>query len=396
MPKFANINVICSDDPQLKKEAVEERMAYGRQLLPNAEFLLFTQSDFQSTGAGAKLQLLESEMSDPGLFGGERIIKINLNEMDAMAIEVFTTIAANFRDMLFIVIEMSMIRAAYAKAKPVDPAPLRRILDFLPGSVGEKALENKSKKPRGRKSLSKEAKINEAIGYLKYLNADFVLLYPPEEQQLKSWIIQRAQKYQLSLDPAAVELIANCADNNLLMIDQSLQVMSLTYPQSRLSSEIIETYFTLDARYTGYEMPQALMQNDSLKALNILNSFYTGTPSELQEGLLRLIRSSDEAIKNLYEAKKLRVDRMNINDQRAFFLSHNARIRPIQDAYRRAIREWTPEMLRQASLCLSEASRALSCFDNEGAYRAMQRLAMVPRLRGRIDLKFLSPEPKSF
>lgn len=399
MPQFSNINVICSDDPQLKKEAVEERLAYGRQLMPNAEFLLFTPSDFQSVGAGAKLKQLESEMSDPGLFGGERIIKINLNGLESMAIEVFKTIAANFRDMLFIVIEMPMIKSTYAKVKPVNPAPLRRFLSFMPGTEGGNAIaaqKDKKHKASRKTARGKDAQINEALGYLKWLNADIVLLYPPEGPQLKTWIVQRAQKYGLGLEPAAVELIANCADNNLLLIDQSLHVMSLTYPKSRLSVDIVDTYFAQDARYTGFELPLNLMLGDSLKALNILNSFYSGLPSELQNGLLRLIRNTDEAIKNLYEAKKMKVERMSYEDQRTFFIAHNVRLRNMQDAYRKALREWNFEMMRQATLCLSEASCALSCFDNEGAYRAMQRLALVPKIHGYNNLKYLSQEPKLF
>lgn len=400
MPKFPNISVISSDDPQLKKEAVEERLAYGRQILPNAEFLLLTTTDFKSTGAEANVKLLESEMSDPGLFGGDRIIKINLSSMDNTAVQVFTTIAANFREGLFIVIELPMLKSAYFKnTKAVDPTPLRRCLDFtqsMDGSVGTGKTNEKKSKSKGR-ARSLDSKINEVFGYFKWLNADLVQIYPPDGQNLKNWISQRAKKYGMRMDPAAVDLVANCADNNLLMIDQSLLVMGLTYPNCTLTQDIVDTYFTQDARYNGYELPLALFNKDAVKALNILNSFYTGNTSELQEGLIRLIRTSDDAIKNLYDAQKVRLHGMkSSNDKKAFYLSHNIRLFNIQNAYERASREWTPEMLRQASLCLSEASQAMSYFDSEKAYRALQRLAMVPIMGGNRKLQYLSTEPKAF
>lgn len=387
--KFPNINIISSDDPLLRKEAVEERVAYGRTLLPNADFLLFTSSDLGGVGS-ANLKQLENEMSDPGLFGGDRIIKINLNGLDTIAVDVFTSLATNFRPGIYIVVELPQIKSTYAKVKPLDPSPLKRFLSFQPGTAGGEALDAQSsdKKKKAKKvRKGKETLINESLGYLKFLGADIQIIYQLDESKIKGWIVSRAQRYGLGLDPAAVDLISNCADNNLLLIDQSLQVLSFTYPNTRLGVDVVDTYFTHDSRYTGFELPVAICQKEYIRALNIINSVCSGpgnTNSSLQNGLRMLIYTMDSTLSTIYEGKREGIDRKPINLQKSFFFAHNTKLLKTQNAYLRAIREWTPDMLQQATLCLSEAARLFSKFDYEGSYRAMQRLAMVtqPRCNG--------------
>lgn len=393
MPQFANINLICSDDPLLKKEAVEERLAYGRQLLPNADFLLYTASDLGGIG-GANLKQLENEMSDPGLFGGDRIIKINLNGLDTTAVEVFTSLATNYRPGLFIIVELPIIKAAYSKVKPLDPAPLKRFLSFMPGTAGGDAFDAQHSKRKTKKTRkSKESQITDSLGYLKYLGADIVLIYPLDEAKTRYWINDRAKRYGLSLEPDAVNLIANCADNNLMLIDQSLQVLSLTYPNARLNVELVDTYFTQDSRYTGFELPVAICLQDSLKALNIINSVCSGagsSSSSLQSGLRLLISSMDNTLSTIYAGQREKILKQQYNVQMSFMYSHNIKLQSTQNAYKKAIGLWTPQMLHLATQCLSEATMLYSRFDFEGAYRAMQRLAMVPQQRNLGQLMHLN------
>lgn len=399
MPNFPNINIVCSDDPLLRKEAVEERLAYGRYILPNAEFLLFTTTDFKTGGVGgANVKQMETEMSDPGLFGGDRIIKLNLSDADSTTVDVFNTIAANFRPGLFIVVEMPMIKKLLINAKSVDPSPLKRFLDYSDTGAGGQAFakqqSGKSKEKKSRKGL--EGKLLESFGYLKYLGADIVPLYAIEESRIRSWIISRAQRYGLELDNEALEFVASSADNNLLLIDQTLYVLGMTYPRTRLTANLVEKYLSLDSRYTGNELPLAIWQGDSLKALNIINSLCTSAGTDMGDGLRTLIRIMDEAINTIYEGRQMNLMRMPLAERRSFFLGHRVFFPLAQDAYCNVMQRWSPYMLQQATVCLSEAAQAFSSFDNEGAYRALQRLAMIPTVGNNPHLKYLSTQSELF
>lgn len=393
------ISIICSDDPLLRKEAVQDRLNFCRDQCQQAhgeaaEFLLFTHSDFKQAGSTTtNLKQLESEMSDPGLFGGFRLIKINLSDADNTAADVLTTLATNFRDGLYVVVEMPQVKTAFLapKNKPADPAPLRRMLNFADATSGKDTKAKAKKVRRG-----KDAKLLEAFSYLLFLNAEIKVLYALDPQQVRPWIKERAHRYNLDLTPEALEFIANCSDNNLLTIDQSLNVLGMTYPRMRLGIEQVELYFNQDSRYTGLELPIAICQKDSLKALNIINSVCTSAGSSMADGLRLLIRRMDETINIIYEGQSLNVPRMSTGEQTAFFASRSVLFIAAKNAYNRAFREWTPPMLRQASLCLSEASQAYSSFDFEGAYRAMQRLAMIPVTGNSQRLKYLSTQPEMF
>lgn len=379
--KGSRIFLLCSDDPLLKLENSRSLLQEGRKLLPDADLLLYTFSDFQSTG-GPNLKALENEMADPGLFGGDRIIKIILKDLDATAVELFKLIAGNFRPGLFIVIELPRINAAFRKVPALDPAPLRRTLSF-----SDEAADTKSKsKSKGRKkSSSGDSAKKEALGYLLSLKASINIFYPPEGQEILRWIEQRATRYQLTAAPDTLDFIARSCDNNLLAIDQSLQLMNMLKTptagtRQTLSLEDVETYFAQDARYTGFELPQAIMKGDQIRALNIIASFCSGESGNRTAAISMLISRMEECLITLALGREQNIARAPKNSQYAFFMSRNVRIPTLQDCYLQTMRNMPDEHYWFLTRTLSEAARAASCFDTEGAYRALQRMAAVRSL----------------
>lgn len=394
MPRFnaesnADVYVVCSDDPLLKLERTSALIAQGRSKLPDADFLLYTFSDLQGFG-GANLQSIENEMSDPGLFGGDRIIKVNLKDLDATAIELFKLVAASYRPGLFIILELPRINTVYTKVDALDPTPLKHILSFDP-NVDPTPKKN-AKKPKRQTSL--ETRKKEAMGYLKGMGAHIEVLYAPEGAELKRWIVARGRQYRLNIAPHVVEFIAQSCDNNLLTIDHSLQLMELLHSDqsgsiSELTMEEVETYFTQDARYNGFELPQAILSGDSLKALNVISSFCSGQEMNMQAALSLLIGRMDESLTSVALGKEKNIARAQYRDQNIFFISRNVKVKASQEALLKAIREMPDGLLHFLSQCLSEASIALSRFDAEGALRALQRMALAVN-NGAV--RFLSPE----
>ena len=390
------VYVVCSDDPLLKLERSRELIAQGRQMLPDAEFLLYTFSDLQGLG-GANLKSIENEMSDPGLFGGDRIIKVNLKDLDTTAIDLCKLVAASFRPGLFIILELPRLNTIYTKVDPIDPTPLKHILSFAPGLDESSSTKKSAPKKGSKRTPGIETRKKEALGYLKGLGANIEVLYPPEGNELKSWIAQRGRTYHLSIAPQVVEFIAQSCDNNLLLIDQSLRLMELLHAErkqnpnalSELTLDEVETYFTQDARYTGFELPQALFSGDSLKALNIINSLCSGQEMNLTTALNLLIGRLDESLTCVALGKANNIARADFRTKSAFFMARNIKVRASQEAHLKAIQEMPQGMFEFLNQCLSEASIALSQFNPEGALRALQRMALAVKTSAVV---YLSPE----
>lgn len=388
-----DVYIVCSDDPLLKLERTRELIAQGREKLPDADFLLYTFSDLQGQG-GANLQSIENEMSDPGLFGGDRIIKVNLKDLDATAIDLLKLVAASFRPGLFIILELPRLNTTYTKVAPLDPSPLRHILSFEPGEQAPATKKASRPKSSVKRQPSLETRKKEAMGYIQGLGAHIEILYPPEGPELKQWIAARGRKYRLNIAPTVVEYIAQSCDNNLLTIDHSLQLMELLHSEcsgaiSELTLDEVETYFTQDSRYSGFELPQAIFSRDSLKALNVISSFCSGQEMNITQALSLLIGRLDESLTSVALGKEKNIGRAAFNEQRAFFLSRNIKVRASQDAHLKAIREMPDNLLAFLNQCLSEASIAQSRFDQEGAMRALQRMALAVNTGA---VKYLSPE----
>lgn len=382
------IYVICSDDPLLKLDKSQEIIQRWRKEVPDAEFLLYTFSELQGNNSNYKFQDIETELSDPGLFGGERIIKVVLKDMDNLAIELFKLIAGNMRDGLYILIEMPRITSKLAKSKEVDAQVLHRFLSFTGDSEGAKALaaqEKGTKKKasaKGKTSRKGEAAKSEAIGYLRDVGAQFLILYPPEGNELKGWITERAARYGFRVAADALDFIARSCDNNLLSIDHSLQVLEMMQDNTQgkmttLTMDMVEDYFTQDARYSGFELPQAIFTGDPLKALSIISSFCSGLETNFASALGLLISRMDSSLNAICEGKLQNIARSDMRARQAFFLSRNIKVPSSQDVHMRAMQRLSDAQLQIMSACLSEASAAYSSFEYDAAYRALQRLALA-------------------
>ncbi|MBP5243318.1 MAG: hypothetical protein J6Z28_01195, partial [Succinivibrio sp.] len=101
---LAPVYVISSDEPFLKNEKSSMLIQMARKELPDAEFMLFTNNDF-SSGATANLARLENELIDPGLFGGDRIIKIYLDSINSTTVQVLQLLAKRSRPGVVTVVE---------------------------------------------------------------------------------------------------------------------------------------------------------------------------------------------------------------------------------------------------------------------------------------------------
>lgn len=385
---MTDVYIISSDDPMLKLERSSQLLNQARTKFPGAEFLLYTFSELQGVG-GPNLKDIEGQMSDPGLFGGDRIIKVILKDFDELAIELFKLIATSYRHGLFIIVEMPRIAVTYNKVDAKSNEELKGFSSFEPGSDGAKALAEQEKKSTGKaksakkpkRAASAETRKKDSFAYLKGIGAHIEYIYTPEGDAIRKWVLDHARLYGISFTPEALEYIVTACDNNLLVINQSLQMMQLVRSAQNTNSPLTldecDTFFTQDSRYTGFEISEAILMANEKKALNIINSFCSGQNQGLSQALGFLISRLDESLNVVYKGKSLKISSATIGERTAFFAQHSIKSRSAQDAHLKAIREMPEHMLLNLTKNLAQASRAYSRYDNDQALLALQRMACI-------------------
>lgn len=372
-----------SDDPYLKSERTAELIREARRRLKEAPqssnnllsfddgsdeeapFCYFTSTDF-GVGRDPNLQLLEQELADPGFFGGDCIIKINLKDLDSIGVGVLQCIVQKIRPGVHIIVDLPRVASTIKSMPAKDPTAVRNGKSFSSGSL--------------------ETRKKEVIGFLKGLGANLELMYTPSGNDLKNWIVNYARQHHISANAEVTDMIARACDNNLMVIAQTLSMMELAFipegaaggraPMMELTPEHVSNFFTKDARYTGYELPQAIFSRDSLKALNIIKSFCNGQETNVGTAIFVLLSVMDQALNVVYEGKCANIDWSNYSEKNRFFASQGVKAYTMHDDYIRAIREIEPKALDFLSHSLAEASQAYSYFDNDGALRALQRMAL--------------------
>ncbi|MDY6323021.1 MAG: hypothetical protein SPL30_08965 [Succinivibrio sp.] len=347
---LAPVYVLCCDDPLLKNERSAAVIAAARREMPQAELMIFTDSDFQSSGE-PNLAKLENELVDPGLFGGDRIIKIYLRDFKASQVKVMLLIAQRLRPGVVIVIEMPRIAAAFSRLSPKKFAPFAK----------------------GRKPALK-AQQEAAIAYLKGRGASVEIMYPPEGAALTSWIMARAAACGLRCSRECAGYIAAGGEGNLIGIDQSLKMLSMTAGSRELSIQMIDAALTQDARFTGFELAAALLAGDGIRALNVLNSLASG-PDDLQEITALIIKNLDGALRAVLALRSQ--DTLSAQQRSALFMRLGIRSLDLQKAVGMAALGMPEKLLSYLTSKLAEASARWSQLRADAALLSLQDLCAV-------------------
>ncbi|MDX1524756.1 MULTISPECIES: DNA polymerase III subunit delta [Pseudidiomarina] len=98
----------------------------------------------------------------------------------------------------------------------------------------------------------------------------------PERQQLPRFIQQRAQRYQLQLDPSAVQLLADWYEGNLLALDQELQKLALSELPPPVTAALITSHSEDQSRFNVFALQEAILAADLDQALHKLQRLFEG------------------------------------------------------------------------------------------------------------------------
>lgn len=96
------------------------------------------------------------------------------------------------------------------------------------------------------------------------------IFYPPELRQWPQWVAQRMQKAGLRADEAALALLAERSEGNLLACVQAIDMLALLCPERTVALADVLSAIGDSAHFSVFELSQVALQGDAGHALRIL------------------------------------------------------------------------------------------------------------------------------
>ena len=111
-------------------------------------------------------------------------------------------------------------------------------------------------------------KWSEAMSKLGHL----VVAWPVKTSELNDWLDRRLRSRGLSAEPAAVQLLAERVEGNLLAAAQEVEKLALLAPGARLDAERMEALVADSARYDVFKLVEAALAGESSRSVRMLHS----------------------------------------------------------------------------------------------------------------------------
>jgi len=110
--------------------------------------------------------------------------------------------------------------------------------------------------------------------WFKKLNAiGMVVEYPAVSvQQLPMWINQRMMQLGIQFDSAVARRLAHYVEGNLLAAAQTINLLSLQYPNQNITVEMIEQVIADNARFNIFHFVDACLSGCAQRSIRILQS----------------------------------------------------------------------------------------------------------------------------
>ena len=177
----------------------------------------------------------------------------------------------------------------------------RRVLEVRlptgkPGDAGAKALTAYAERPpQDTVLLVLSGKLDSAQQRSKWFRAlegagVTVSVWPVEAGRLPQWLQARMQARGLQPEPAAVALLAERVEGNLLAADQEIEKLRLLHGAGPVDVAAVAAAVSDSARYDVFALVDAAMQGDAARTARILQ----GLREEGQEPVLVLWALSRE------------------------------------------------------------------------------------------------------
>lgn len=117
-------------------------------------------------------------------------------------------------------------------------------------------------------SLRHSGKWSEAVAKLGHT----VTVWPIKPNELHAWLERRLRSRGLSAEPAALQLLAERVEGNLLAAAQEVEKLALLSPGKRLDAAEMERLVADSARYDVFKLVEAALAGDCQRAVRMVNA----------------------------------------------------------------------------------------------------------------------------
>lgn len=98
--------------------------------------------------------------------------------------------------------------------------------------------------------------------------------WPVEIGRLPQWIVARAARHGLAIDPDGAQLLAERVEGNLLAAHQEIEKLALL-SSGRVTAEEVQAAVANSARYDVFQLGEAALAGDAARSLRILDGLRT-------------------------------------------------------------------------------------------------------------------------
>lgn len=151
-----------------------------------------------------------------------------------------------------------------------------RLNDAKPGEAGGRALARYAERAPEQVTLliiagRLDRKARSAAWYRALERAGVVVYaWPVKRAQWPKWITARCRAHGLAADAAAVEVLAERTDGNLLACAQEIQKLALLYPDGRLDRNRVLSSVGDHARFNVFDLPDRVLAGRAREAVRSL------------------------------------------------------------------------------------------------------------------------------
>ena len=138
--------------------------------------------------------------------------------------------------------------------------------------------------------------------WLRAFEKDGVIVqsWPVEIGQLPKWIVARAARHGLSMEPEGARLLAERVEGNLLAAHQEIEKLALSHAGGEVTTEDVLDAVANSARYDVFQLGEAALDGDASRSLRILTGLRTegAEPALVLWALCRDLRALAERRRN--------------------------------------------------------------------------------------------------
>ena len=102
--------------------------------------------------------------------------------------------------------------------------------------------------------------------------AVIIQVWPVQAAEMQDWLLRRASRKGMRLDPEAVKVLVSRLEGNLLAAAQEIEKLYVLHGSNNIEKHHVDEQVGLSARYDVFKLTEALLQGKLSRSLKILES----------------------------------------------------------------------------------------------------------------------------